>query len=290
MEDVLIIGGGAAGLNAASTLGRARRGVVVVDSGKPRNAPADHVHGFLTRDGTPPAELVAIGRSEVERYGGRIVTGAVRTIRRHSGGFRAELADGVIEARRVVVATGLHDELPDIPGLADRWARDVLHCPYCHGWEVRDQPLGVLGLAPRSVHLAWLLPQWSADVVLFASDLAAADRAKVTARGVRIVEDKVIGIDVVDDTLRGVRLANGDVVPRSALFVAGQFIPNDDLLTQLGCAKNETGWVQVDPTGLTSVPGVWAVGNVVNSSAQVISAAAAGATAAVSINGDLIDD
>jgi thioredoxin reductase len=290
MEDVLIVGGGAGGLNAALMLGRARRSVVVVDSGRPRNAPAGHVHGFLTRDGTPPAELLAVGRSEVERYGGRIVTGAVRTIRRSNGGFRAELADGAIEARRVVVATGLRDELPDIPGLADRWARDVLHCPYCHGWEVRDQPLGVLGLPPRSVHLAWLLPQWSADVVLFASDLEAGDRAKVEARGVRIVEDKVIGLDVVEDRLRGVRVANGDVVPRSALFVAGQFIPNDKLLTELGCAKNESGWVQVDRTGLTSVPGVWAVGNVVDPVAQVISAAAAGAVAAGVINADLIDD
>lgn len=290
MEDVLIIGGGAAGLNAALTLGRARRSVVVVDSGRPRNAPAGHVHGFLSRDGTPPAELVAIGRSEVERYGGRIVPGEVRTIRRRDNGFRAELADGAIEARRVVVATGLRDELPDIPGLSQRWGRDVLHCPYCHGWEVRDEPLGVLGPAPRSVHLAWLLPQWSADVVLFADNLADADRSKVAARGVRIVEDKVIGLEITDDALRGVRLADGEVVARSALFVAGEFIPNDDVLSQLGCGKDENGWVRVDRTGLTSVPGVWAVGNVVDPAAQVISAAAAGALAAAVINADLIDD
>jgi len=148
----------------------------------------------------------------------------------------------------------------------------------------------VVGSPPRSVHLAWLLPQWSADVVLFGSDLDAADRRKVAARGVRIVEDKVIGLDIVDDTLRGVRLANGEVVPRSVLFAAGKFIPNDELLTQLGCTKNENGVVQVDRTGLTSVPGVWAIGNVVDPSAQVISAAAAGAFAATVINADLIDD
>ncbi|MEU5418676.1 NAD(P)/FAD-dependent oxidoreductase [Streptomyces sp. NPDC020799] len=289
-EDVLVIGGGAGGLNAALILARARRRVLVADSGAPRNAPAAAVHGFVSRDGTPPAELLAAGRAEVERYGGRVVTGEVRALRRTGDGFEAELAGETVGARRVIVATGLRDELPDVPGLRDRWARDVLHCPYCHGWEVRDQPLGVLGRQPAAVHQALLVRQLSDDVVFFAEALDDADRAKLTALGVRIVDGEVGGLVVEDDRLRGVRLADGRVVERSALFVAGRFVPNDALLTGLGCARDDDGRVRVDASGLTGVPGVWAVGNVVEPGAHVVVAAAAGARAALAVNMDLIEE
>jgi thioredoxin reductase (NADPH) len=290
MEDVLVIGGGAGGLNAALILARARRRVLVIDSGKPRNAPAHEVHGFVSRDGTPPAELLAVGRREVERYGGRVVPGEVRRIQRDGDGFEVELADRTVRARRVIVATGLRDELPDVPGLRERWARDVLHCPYCHGWEVRDQPLGVLGWQPLAVHQALLVRQWSDDVVFFADLLDDADRAKLTARGVRIVDGQVSGLVVEHDELRGVLLKDGTVVARSALFVPARFVPNDALLTGLGCERGDNGWVRVDPSGLTSEPGVWAVGNVVDVSAQVVTAAAAGARAAIAVNMDLIEE
>lgn len=289
MEDVLVIGGGAAGLNAALVLSRARRRVLVVDSGTPRNAAAQEVHGFVSRDGTPPADLLAAGRAEVERYGGRVVAGEVRAVRRGDG-FEVELADEVVRARRVILATGLRDELPDVPGLRERWARDVLHCPYCHGWEVRDQPLGVLGTQPGSVHQAVLVRQWSDDVVFFAEVLDDDGRARLTARGVRIVDGTVSGLVVEDDALRGVRLADGTVVARSALFVAPTFVPNDALLTGVGCERNDEGWVRVDPSGLTSVPGVWAVGNVTDFAVQVVTAAAAGAKAAIAVNMDLIEE
>jgi thioredoxin reductase len=286
MEDVLIVGGGAGGLNAALTLSRARRRVLVVDSGTPRNAPAHAVHGFVSRDGTPPAELLAAGRAEVQRYGGRVVSGEVRELDREGDGFVAELADRTVRARRVIVATGLRDELPDVPGLLERWGRDVLHCPYCHGWEVRDRPLGVLG----SQHQALLVRQWSDDVIFFAEGVDDEGRAKLTARGVRIVDGRVVGLVVEDDELQGVRLADGSVVARSALFVPPRFVPNDALLTGLGCERDDSGWVRVDPTGRTSVPGVWAAGNVVDASAQVVGAAAAGAKAAVAVNLDLIEE
>ena len=191
---------------------------------------------------------------------------------------------------RSIVATGLRDELPDVPGLRERWAREVLHCPYCHGWEVRDQPLGVLGTHPGSVHQALLVRQWSDDVVFFAEVLDDDGRARLTARGVRIVDGMVSGLVVEDDALRGVRLADGTVVARSALFVAPTFVPNDALLTGLGCERNDEGWVRVDPSGLTSVPGVWAVGNVTDFAVQVVTAAAAGAKAAIAVNMDLIED
>ena len=167
--DVAVIGGGAAGLSGALVLGRARRSVVVIDAGQPRNAPAAGVHGFLTRDGTPPGELLAIAPHARSRaYGARSSPRPLPRPSRTETGFTVTLDDGsTIEARRLLVTTGLVDELPDIPGLAERWGRDVLHCPYCHGWEVRDQPIGIIGGSARSVHQALLFRQWSADVVLF---------------------------------------------------------------------------------------------------------------------------
>jgi thioredoxin reductase (NADPH) len=290
MEDVVIIGGGAGGLNAALVLARVRRRVLVIDAGSPRNAPAHEVHGFISRDGTPPAELLAAGRAEVERYGGRVIADSVRAVRREPDGFAVELAEQVVRARRVIVATGLRDELPEVPGLRERWARDVLHCPYCHGFEVRDQPIGVLGWQPMAVHQALLVRRLSDDVVLFAEDLDETDRAQLIAWGVRIIDGTVTGLVVEDDRLRGVRLAGGTVVARSALFVPPRFVPNDGLLTALGCERNENGWVRVDQSGRTSVPGVWAVGNVVEPAAQVVVAAAAGAKAAAMVNFDLIEE
>ena len=164
--DVVIVGGGAAGLSAALVLGRARRRVAVIDGGAPRNAAAAHMQGFLSRDGMPPAELLAAGRAEVTGYGVEIVNDQVLAI---EPGFVVRLAGGrVLTARRILVATGAGDELPDIPGVRERWGKDLLHCPYCHGWEVRDEPLGVLGTHPMSVLHAQLVRQWSDDVVYFA--------------------------------------------------------------------------------------------------------------------------
>lgn len=290
MEDVVIIGGGAGGLNAALVLARVRRRVLVIDAGAPRNAPAQAVHGFISRDGTPPAELLAAGRAEVERYGGRAVAGKVLAVRRGADGFEVELADGIVRARRVILATGLRDELPDVPGVRERWGRDVLHCPYCHGFEVRDQALAVLGWQPMAVHQALLVRKLSDDVVFFAERLDEADRAKLAAWDVRIVDGTVSELVIEADRLRGARLADGTVVERSALFVPPRFVPNDELLTGLGCERDENGWVRVDATGRTTVPGLWAVGNVVDPAATVVVAVAAGAKAAGVVNFDLIEE
>ncbi len=220
--DILIIGGGAAGLSAALVLSRARRKVLVVDSGTPRNSPAAHMHGFLSRDGLPPGELLAVGRKEVKGYGGKVVDGEVKDLVRCStSGFSVRLSDGQrFSARRLLVATGLRDELPDIPGLRDRWARDVLHCPYCHGYEVRDQQLGVLGGSPDAVRYAQIVRQWTDDVVFFAptGTLTEAQRSQMASRGIEIVEGTVKKMLVENDHLRGVEL-DGRTIRRSALFV-----------------------------------------------------------------------
>lgn len=292
MYDVVVVGGGAAGLSAALVLTRSRRRVAVVRGGPARNAPAEHMHGFLSRDGMAPGDLLVVGAAEVVGYGGELVDDFVTEVEKSDGGaeFTVRLAGGrVLTAHRLLIATGLRDELPELPGVRERWGVEVLHCPYCHGYEVRDQPLGLLGgTDPRVLHLALLLPQWSDDVILFqhTMELSDADRAQLAARGVRIVEGTVARL-VVDGTLRGVELADGRAVPRAALFVAPAFVPEADLLRALGCAFDDQGWVVVDPSGRTSVPGVWAAGNVSNAAAQVIVAAGAGYTAAVAINGDL---
>lgn len=289
--DVVVIGGGAAGLSAALVLGRARRRVAVVDAGAPRNAPAAHMQGFLSRDGMPPADWLAAGRAEVTGYGVELVEDQVVGI---DAGFFVRLAGGqVLRTRRILVATGVRDELPEIPGVRQRWGRDLLHCPYCHGWEVRDQPIGVMGTQPGSVQHAQLVRQWSDDVVFFTHtyDLTSAEGVQLEARGVRVVSGEVARLVVEADRLTGVELIDGRVIARTAVFVRPGNLPHaDGLLTGLGCEVNQAGFVSVDATGRTSAFGVWAAGNVVDPRAQVITSAGAGSAAAIAINADLVQE
>jgi thioredoxin reductase len=289
--DVVVVGGGAAGLSAALVLGRARRRVAVVDAGMPRNAPAAHMHGFLSRDGMPPADLLAAGRLETTGYGVELIEGQVAEV---EAGFAVRLAgDRVLHARRVLVATGVRDELPDIPGVRERWGRDLLHCPYCHGWEVRDQPLGVLGTVPGSVEHAQLVRQWSDDVIFFVHtyDLTDPEESELVARGVRVVRGDIARLLVEDDRLIGVELLDGQVIGRSAVFIRPHNLPHaDGLLAGLGCERDAAGFITVDGSGRTTSPGVWAAGNVVDPRAQVINAAGAGSAAAIAINADLVQE
>lgn len=196
--DVAVIGGGAAGLNGALMLARSRRSVVVVDSGAPRNSPAVGVHGLLGHDGIPPSELIERGRAEVGRYGGQVITGEVTTAAREGDWFVMGLADGrSTRARRLLVASGLVDELPDMPGVRERWGRDVVHCPYCHGWEVRDQPIGVLSSGPMSVHQALLFRQLSSDVIYLTHGMppSGEQAEQLAARGIRVVDRKVASLE-----------------------------------------------------------------------------------------------
>ena len=293
--DVVVVGGGAAGLSAALVLGRARRRVAVIDAGSPRNAPAAHMQGFLSRDGLAPSELLALGRAEVEGYGVSIIAGSARDIVNDGASrFRVVAArdDRPVYARRLLVATGLRDEIPDIPGLRERWARDVLHCPYCHGFEVRDRKLGVLGGSPAAVRYAQIVRQWSDDLVYIApaGSLAAAERQQLAARGIGIAEGAAQRVLVEDDRLCGVELDGDRTVACDALFVPPRFVPNSDLLAGLGCDLDEDGWPITDADGLTSVAGVWVAGNVANPRAQVITAAGEGSAAAIAINADLVEE
>nr|WP_296769702.1 NAD(P)/FAD-dependent oxidoreductase [Rhodococcus sp. (in: high G+C Gram-positive bacteria)] len=290
--DVVIVGASAAGLSAALILTRSLRRVAVIDAGEPRNAPAQHVHGFISRDGVSPDALLDAGRAEVLGYGGNIIRDRVQTVDTTANGFRVRCDTGDFETRAVLIATGLRDELPRIPGIAEQWGTDVLHCPYCHGYEVRDTPIGMIGgdNRPFSVHQAALLRQWSEDVVFFPHtiELTADERRRISSRA-RIVDGRVRRIVAEDGRVRAVVLENGDTVARSVVFIGPRFIPRDELLTGLGCDTGSEGWVSVDPTGRTSVPGVWAAGNVVDSPAQLVNAAAAGSKAGISLNHYLVE-
>ncbi|MFE5796803.1 NAD(P)/FAD-dependent oxidoreductase [Streptomyces sp. NPDC056503] len=293
--EVVVVGGGAAGLSAALILGRSRRRTLVVDAGEPRNAPSGHMQGYLSRDGMSPAEFLAAGRRELLAYGVEVRPGEVTGAVPDGDGFVLTLADGTaLSARRLVVATGLVDELPEIDGLAGRWGRDVLHCPYCHGWEVRDRPFGVIAHPTMPAHQALMVSHWSSDVTLFpnGAELTEEDGRLLAAAGVRTVPGAVAGIAVEDDRLTGVRLADGRTVGCEVVFAAAtRLTARDGVLGQLGAERYETPFgffVKVDETGRTSVPGVWAAGNVTGPTEQVVNAASGGYRAGTVINAELL--
>lgn len=296
--DVVVVGGGAAGLNGALMLARARRAVLVVDAGEPRNAPAEGVHGLLGHDGVPPAKLMATGREEVRRYGGHVVHERVVTATGDGDGFRVTLADGrSVRSRRLLVTTGLTDELPHVPGLAERWGREVLHCPYCHGWEVRGRAIAVVGSGPMSVHQALLFRQWSADVTYVSHTMPpdSEQAEQLAARGVRVIDGAVARLDVGGDEPAGLVLTDGTLVEATAVVVAPRMVARAGFLADLGLepVPHPAGvgeHLPADPTGRTDVPGVWVAGNVTDVTAQVGGAAAAGALAGAHINADLVDE
>jgi thioredoxin reductase len=304
--DVIVIGGGAAGLSGALTLARARRTVAVVDAGQPRNAPADGVHGFLTRDGMKPAALVAEGRAEVARYGGTFVAGVARGARRTGDGFEVDVDGGRrLAGRRLLVASGLVDDLPDVAGLRERFGRDAVHCPYCHGWEVRDRAIGVLGgtggsgrpgAGSMAADKALLFRQWSPDVVLFthtAAPLTGEQAERLAARGVRVVEGRVAAVEVSGDRVVGLRLADGTVVERDVVAVSPRMVASSPVLDDLGLKPVEHPMgvgaaYPAGPAGQTDLPGVWVAGNVTDLMAQVVVAAGQGLAAGAAINMDLV--
>jgi thioredoxin reductase/SAM-dependent methyltransferase len=295
--DAIVIGAGAAGLSAAQMLGRSRRRTLVIDSAAPRNRFAAHMHGVLGQDGTAPFDLLARGRAEAAAYGVDIRTGSVERVDVQSDHVTVTLADGRIEtARAVLVATGLADDLPDIPGLGEHWGTGVLHCPYCHGWEVRDRALGVLLTSPLGLHQAQLVRQLTDSVVVFAASIDPVDsemKRRLAARNVEIVTDPVVEVLGEERELTGVRLSGGRVVPLGAIFTAATMRPLDSFLAHLGLDRAETpvgSFLAVDQTGRTSAARIWAAGNVVNPAANVPISMGAGALAGAAVNAALVEE
>lgn len=293
--DVVVIGGGAAGLSAALILARARRRVLVLDAQQPRNRFAPHMHGVLSRDGYSPLDLLADGYREVRAVDGVIENALVVETRATADGFEVVTDTGArATARRLIVATGTRDQMPDIPGLAEQWGRGVVACPYCDGYEATDRAIGVLAGSVAGLHKAHMLRSYSADVTVFtalAGPIPDADRLVLEERGMRLDARAVTHVVTDGDTITGLALDDGTVAPVDVVFAEPAPVALDEPLRQLGVERTGTNfgsWTAVDAFGKTSVEGVWAVGNSANPGALVPIAAGAGATAALSINGEFV--
>lgn len=289
-----MIGGSVAGLSAAQMLGRARRRTLVIDAGSPRNRVAAHLHGALGHDGLDPADLLARGRDEVRRYGVELRDGTVVELREGGAGLAVTLADGTtLATRAAVIATGVVDRLPDVEGLAARWGRDVLHCPYCHGFEVADQRLGVIVTSPAGIHQLELVRQWSEHVTAFVAAVGPLDddvAARLVARDVRLVESPVLAVKAEHDTLAAAVTQDGERHPLDAVFVAPT--PEIDLgfAADLALARTDGPGspLVADPAGATSHPRVWAAGNVVAPYGNIAMSMGSGSMAGAGLNAGLV--
>jgi thioredoxin reductase len=295
MYDVVIVGGSAAGLSAALVLGRARRNVLVCDTNEPRNQPARAAHSVFTRDGAAPSDLLSIGRAQIDAYGVELRGVGVahaQAIDRHS--FRLTLANGdQVCSRKVLLATGVRDLLPPIVGIEQFWGTSVLHCPYCHGWEVRDQPIAVLSARETAVYLAYLLRNWSPDLVLCTNgfgQLSEMQRDQIQSLQIPIYEQQIARLEGEQAQLEGIRFVDGTLLRRRSLFVRPGQEQRSRLAHDLGCAVGEGGIITVDDHGQTSVAGVYAAGDMARQSQQIIFAAADGARAAMAINHTFVDE
>lgn len=288
-------GGGAAGLAAAIALARSRRDVVVIDAGLPRNAPARGAHNVLGHEGIPPHDLLAKGRKEAESYGVRILQGQVTSLSGEIDHFTAEVNGGArfVQARRLVLATGLVDDLPDVAGVESGWGHTVLHCPFCHGWEVRDQRIAILTRGEVAIHHAMLFRQLSDQVTLFlheAQEPTDDQWEQLAALDVTVVRPRVERLVVEGTQVRAVYVEGGQAFPTDAVVVAPRFNARTDLYELLGGVAEETSFgrqIPTDPRGLTQVPGVWAVGNAGQPMAMVTASAASGVATGAAVHGEL---
>ena len=300
--EVVIVGGGPAGLSAALVLGRARRRVLLCDAGEPRNAASPAAHSFFTRDGAPPAELLRLGREQLRPYDGvELLQARVTDARRGEAGAAAGFVltldgDGRrVSCRHLILATGVVDDLPDIPGFRELWGTAVLHCPYCHGWEVRDEPFALLGNGAEAAHFAKILRGWSRDLVVCTNgpaDFAAEDVAWFERSGIPVRQGRIAAMKGSAGRLEALLFERGDSLPRRALFARVPVRQRSPLPQMLGCTFVKDppfkGLVQVDETGYTGVEGLYVVGDASRGFAQISTAVYEGATAASTINNSLL--
>jgi thioredoxin reductase len=294
MYDVIIVGAGPAGLSAALMLGRSRRRVLVCDTGTPRNASARHIHGFLSRDGTPPRDLLRIAREQLRPYDTvELRDVEVTAAECRAGRFHATLGDGTaVDSRKLLIATGVVDNLPDIPGFQRLYGASVFHCPYCDGWEVRDQPLAIYGRGERGLGLSLELTGWSRDLVLCTdgpSEIAPEDLARLDRHGIRVREDRVVRLEG-DDRLERIVFATGEPLARVAVFFTTGQTQQSELARELGCLMNDKGTVWTGKYESTHLPGLYVAGDASRAVQWVVVAAAEGAEAAFAINTDLLKE
>lgn len=292
--DVVIVGAGPAGLSAGLILGRCRRSVLLCDTGRPRNAASQALHGYLTRDGITPGELRSAGRRELETYDTveLIDIGAADAVCTDDGSFRVTLDDGaVVTSRKLLIATGVCDNLPAIDGFQELYGRSVFHCPYCDGWEVRDQPIAIYGTGSRGVGLSLELTAWSRDLVLCTdgpAELSDEDRARLARNRIPVREERVAALESQNGVLERIMFDSGEPLARRALFfTTGQF-QRSALAIRLGCEFNDKGTVRTGKYESTHLPGLFVAGDASRAVQWAIVAAAEGAEAAFAINTDLI--
>jgi len=293
LHDVVIVGGGAAGLNAALILGRARRSVVLCDDGHPRNAVADKMYGFMSRDGTPPRKLLEIARAELKRYPSvTVVKSRIDRAKATRTSFALNSKVGkLFTGKRLLLANGVRDKLPDIEGLAEFWGRSVFVCPFCDGWEIRDRSVIVYGKGKETVALAQELYGWTNRVsvcVENATALTAMQRRWIQLTNCRLVKGRLKRLVGEQRSLRAVEMANGDWLSCDALFLATPLRQTSDIAESLGCKIDKKGSIVVDDKCRTNVRGCYAAGDAVTNVHQVILAAASGVRAAVAICTDLL--
>ena len=293
--DCIVVGGGPAGLSGALILGRCRRNVLVCDAGEPRNARAAGLHGYLTRDGTEPEEYLRLARQELERYPTvELHRGEIVEARRASGGFTVVCAGGLqLRARKLLLATGVVDEIPDINGLRELYGKSVHHCPYCDAWEWRDQPLAVYGRAEPGTALALALTVWSDDIVLCTdgpSGLSAEEERELDRAGIEVRDDPVVRVEGRDRLLERIVFAQGDPLPRRALFFCTGQQQRSQLAASLGARLNAKGTVETGSCEVTNVPGLYVAGDASKDAQFVIVAAAEGTEAGMAINKALLKE
>ena len=293
--DAIIVGAGPAGLSAAHMLGRARRSVLVIDGGEPRNRFASAMHGVLGIDNLPPAELRSRGRAELEPYDVTFLDGQVDRVTASDDAVTAHLAERAFTARALVAATGVIDALPDIPGLAEHWGTRVLHCPYCHGWEVRGQRLAVIATGTMSPFQAQLVRQWSDRITAFtaaAEPIDAETAQRLRARGTTIIPSPITSVTVAPDDALLLRTSDGDTTPADAIFLGTALHPRDEFLPgDLVRVDTDHGPVlRTDPSGRTSHPRIWAAGNITNLAANVPMSMGAGSAIGGAVNAALMQE
>ena len=293
MLDTAIIGGGAAGLSAALYLGRFRRQVIIFDTQRQANRFSHAAHSFFTRDGAAPSDLIAIGREQLRKYETvRLQMSEVFRVTPEPHHFVLTLADGATyEARKLLLATGLKDTLPPIPGIEPFWGRSVFHCPYCDGWELHDQPVGIISSGESALHVTKLLRLLTRDLVICTNGEAEFNepqRALLDALHVRMIETPIDHLAGREAQVEQIVFADGSSLARSGIFIRPTSTQQSPIAAQLGCAISENGLVQVDEFGHTSVSGVYAAGDMANRFRQLVGAAMQGAAAASGIIMDLI--
>jgi thioredoxin reductase len=295
VRDVIVVGGGPARLSAALILGRCRRRVLVCDAGRPRNAASHGLHGFLTRDGIEPAELLRIGREQLRRYDSvELREVEVADAKCLDNCFEVTLSDGArLRSRKLLLTTGVVDHLPEVAGIEDFYGRSVFHCPYCDGWEMRDEPLAIYGRGEHGRGLALELTAWSRDLILCtdgSAELTAEDRRRLAKQSVEVREERIARLEGTGGVLERIVFTNGATLARRALFFSTGQRQHSDLPTVLGCEFTEKGAVQTGEYETTNVPGLYVAGDASRLMQLAIVAAAEGAQAAFAINTALLKE